>query len=107
MTTHKILGDKVNVYKRQNSRFWQCSTFLAGKNHRTSTKEEGLARAKEYAEDWYLELRGKFRNGELKREKTFKDAAAVFTSVYDILTGGERNAKCCGERSLSALGSTA
>ena len=54
--THKILGDKVNVYRRENSRFWQCSTFLAGRNHRVSTKSESLAQAKEFAEDWYLDI---------------------------------------------------
>ena len=58
MKAHKILGDKVNVYRRERSRYWQCSTFMAGKNRRTSTKEESLSRAKEFAEDWYLDLRG-------------------------------------------------
>jgi integrase len=85
------MGGKLHVYKRDNSRFWQCSTFLAGKNHRTSTKEESLALAKEFAEDWYLELRGKDRAGELKRGKTFKAAAERFLHEYPIITAGERN----------------
>jgi hypothetical protein len=34
-------------------------TNLGGKNRRTSTKEENLSKAKEIAEDWYLQLRGK------------------------------------------------
>lgn len=93
MKAHKVLGDKVNVYRRERSRYWQCSTFMAGKNQRTSTKEESLARAKEFAEDWFLELRGKLRDGELKREKTFKDAAERFVREYEVLTGGERNPK--------------
>ena len=91
MANHQILGDKVRVYKRENSRFWQCSTFLNGKNHRTSTKEESLSYAKEFAEDWYLELRGKHRAGELHNEKTFADAAKSFMHEYDVLTEGERN----------------
>ncbi len=91
MANHQILGDKVHVYKRENSRFWQCSTFLDGKNHRTSTKEESLSHAKEFAEDWYLELRGKHRAGELHNEKTFADAAKSFMHEYDVLTEGERN----------------
>ena len=49
---HTILGGKVYVYKRPNSRLWQCSTYLAGKNRRISTKEESLAKAKQIAEDW-------------------------------------------------------
>jgi hypothetical protein len=41
-----ILGRKVYVYKRPNSRLWQCSSYFAGKNRRTSTKEDsnGLGR---------------------------------------------------------------
>jgi hypothetical protein len=51
---HIILGGKVHVYKRPNSSLWQCSSYFAGKNRRTSTKEESLSKAKEIAEDWYL-----------------------------------------------------
>lgn len=91
MPTHQILGGKVNVYKRENSRFWQCASFLDGRNHRTTTKEESLAKAKEFAEDWYLELRGKHRRGELTNEKTFNEAADQFEREYEIITHGERN----------------
>ena len=54
MEKHTIMDGKVHVYKRDRSRYWQCSTYLAGRNHRTSTKEESLALAKEFAEDWYF-----------------------------------------------------
>ena len=47
MIKHSILGDKVHVYKRDNSKFWQCSTYLQGKNHRTSTKEDIQQAAKD------------------------------------------------------------
>ena len=56
---HTILGGKVHVYKRPNSSSWQCATYLAGNNRRTTTKEDSLSKAKEFAEDWYLQLRGK------------------------------------------------
>ena len=65
---HTILGGKVHVYRRERSRFWQCSTFLNGKNRRSSTKEESLSLAKEFADDWYLTLRGKNARGELTNE---------------------------------------
>ena len=90
---HTILGGKVHVYKRPGSPIWQCSTYLVGKNRRVSTKEDSLGRAKDFAEDWYLELRGKNNRGEIKNEKTFKDAAVRFTLEYEIMTEGERNAK--------------
>jgi integrase len=90
---HELLGGKLHVYKRDNSRFWQCSTFLGGRNYRISTKEESLGQAKDVAEDWYLELKGKSRAGELKHGKTFTFAAAQFRKEYEPLTAGERNAK--------------
>jgi len=85
------MGGKLHVYRRENSGQWQCSTYLAGKNHRVSTKTDSLAHAKEFAEDWYLGLRGKHAAGELKAEKTFKQAAAVFEEEYEIITDGQRS----------------
>lgn len=79
---HTILGGKVHIYRRENSSAWQCSAYLAGKNRRVSTKEESLALAKQFAEDWYLGLRGKVREGALTSEKTFKDAAKRFAVEY-------------------------
>jgi integrase len=93
METHDLMGGKLHVYKRENSRYWQCSTYLAGKNRRITTKEESLAHAKEVAEDWYLELRGKARSGELASGPTFKRAADAFLQEYQTLTAGQRNAK--------------
>src|SRR6202167_837650 len=88
---HTILGGKVYVYKRPNSGYWQCSSFFAGKNRRTSTKEESLAKAKDVAEDWYLQLRGKLLTGELKAEKTFREVSEQFLRECEIMTRGERN----------------
>ena len=88
---HAILGGKVHLYRRNSSPIWQCSSFVGGRNRRVSTKEDSLSRAKEWAEDWYLELKGKSRRGELTTEKTFKDAADQFVAEYEVLTNGERN----------------
>ncbi len=88
---HSILGGKVHVYRRENSSVWQCSSYLEGRNRRVSTKEESLAKAKEFAEDWYLELRGKKARGELLSELTFAQAAERFTKEYELMTAGERN----------------
>lgn len=93
MAEHTILGGKVHVYKREHSSHWQCSAYLGGKNRRVSTKLESLAQAEDFAEDWYLELRGKYRAGELKNEKTFRDAATQFEREFQIITEGERSAK--------------
>ena len=88
---HTILGGKVYVYKRANSSLWQCSTYFAGKNRRISTKEESLSKAKETAEDWYLQLRGKLRAGEIKSEKTFREVSEHYLHEYEIMTQGQRN----------------
>lgn len=55
METHDLMDGKLHVYRRDNSRFWQCSTYLNGRNHRATTKEENVVLAKEYAKEWYLE----------------------------------------------------
>jgi len=52
--THTFMDGKVHIYKRENSRFWQCSTYMAGRNYRTSTKEESLTLAKDFAQEWYM-----------------------------------------------------
>jgi integrase len=88
---HSLLGGKLHVYRRERSGQWQCSTYLAGKNHRVSTKTDSLSQAKEFAQDWYLTLHGKHRAGELKTEKTFRDAAAAFEREYEVITEGQRS----------------
>jgi hypothetical protein len=88
---HTILGGKVHVYKRTNSSNWQCATYLAGKNRRTTSKEDSLSKAKEFAEDWYLRLRGKLRDGELKGGKSFRETAKLYLREFDIMTQGQRS----------------
>jgi integrase len=88
---HELMGGKLHVYKRENSRFWQCSAYLKGKNRRTSTKEESLSHAKDIAEDWYIELKGKARAGILTSGPTFKKAADQFLAEYEIITQGQRS----------------
>ena len=50
-------------------------TFLNGKKQRIRTKEESLAKAKDFAENWYLSLHGKIKLGEPVGERTFAEAA--------------------------------
>src|SRR6266702_19700 len=91
MTNHELMGGKLQVYRRGNSRFWQCSASVGGKQRRASTKEESLALAKQIAEDWYLELRGKDRAGLLKSEKLFRQVAEQFLKEYEVITEGHRS----------------
>jgi integrase len=93
---HEILGGKVQLYRRDGS-VWHCSTSIGGKQFRATTKKEELSQAEDAAEDWYLELRGKFKRGEVGKleevngEKTFADAAEQFIREFPIMTEGQRN----------------
>ena len=89
--SHPLLGGKVRVYRRENSSQWQCSTFLAGRERRASTRTDSLAQARAFAEDWYLTLRGKQVRGEIKDEKTFREVAAIFEREYEVITEGQRS----------------
>jgi integrase len=94
---HEILGGKVQLYKR-DGRFWQCSTSIGGEQYRATTKKEELPQAEDFAEDWYLELRGKFKRGDLGKlveangESTFREAGEQFLREYPVMTEGQRNA---------------
>lgn len=93
MQKHQIMGGKVNVYKRGRSGYWQASAYFKGRNHRISTKSDSLQLAKEFAEDWYLTLRGKSNAGLLKYEKTFSEVAETFMDEYTVITEGQRSSR--------------
>lgn len=88
---HSIFDNKVQLYMRPMSPHWQCACTVAGKQRRSTTREESLARAKDVARDWYLSLLGKYRAGELKQGKTFKEAAARFIDEFETITEGQRS----------------
>jgi integrase len=93
---HELFDGQLQLYRRDRSRFWQCAASVGGEQHRASTGEESLAQAKDVAEDWYLGLRGQFRNEGGKRrknEKSFADAAKVFEAEYEVITEGQRSPK--------------
>lgn len=93
MEIHRILGDKVRLYRRAEGGSWHCSTYLKAKEWRRSTKQRSLAKAKDVAEDWYFELCAKDRYGELKSGKTFAEAAKTFEKEYEAITRGRRSPK--------------
>ncbi len=118
--SHLLMDGALHVYRREGSRFWQCATYLGSRNHRQTTKEVSLAAAKDFARDWYMERcvedRHRRRGGvsllgspvqlpvadpgeptEGRRRRTpsgpsFEDAAKAFTSEFEVITLGERNA---------------
>ena len=76
-----------DVCARLNRTSLDCAYTCVG---RISTGESrrswrAYAQAKDFAEDWYLELRGKHRRGEIKGGKTFRQAADQFLREYEII----------------------
>jgi len=89
-----MFDGRVQVYRRGEGRFWQCAARVGERRFRESTKEESLDRAKDVAEEWYLDLRGKLRHGEIVRdEPTFGKAAELYISALKVLSVGERSPK--------------
>ncbi|GAA0732038.1 site-specific integrase [Sphingomonas japonica] len=125
--SHLLMDGALHVYWRENSRFWQCSTYLGSHNHRQTTKEVNLAAAKDFARDWYMERcvedRQRRRGGapsldgpvqlsvagpgappDGRRRRTltgpsFADAADAFTREFEVITLGERNAEYVKQKS--------
>ncbi len=100
MSRHKILGGKVQLYRRRNNLAWHCSTSVGGKQRRKCTNVESLSLAENIAEDWYLTLRGKNQAGILETEdlaasklseKSFREASEQFLKEYEIITEGQRS----------------
>lgn len=99
MTTHTMLDGRVQVYRRGSGRFWQCAARVDGERFRHSTGEENLERAMAFAEDWYLDLRGKLRAGvplgapdkPKEPERTFAVAAAEFLREARVLAARSRS----------------
>lgn len=51
---HEAVGGRVNIYRRPNSRYWQCQGSFSGRSQRASTKTENLDEARRFSENWYL-----------------------------------------------------
>lgn len=109
--THSLLDGKVHIYRRPESRYWQCATFLGGYNHRASTRQTSLVLAQDFARDWYMD---RFAEDRMRRRgvaaapatpsrsrrrrpapeaagPTFRQAAEVFLAEFPVITLGERN----------------
>jgi integrase len=93
MPTIDLLGGKVQIYQRGNSRFWQARASVGNKQRQFSTKQEFQDMAAKAAETWYFGLQGKNQAGVLNDRPTFKKAADQFLKEYGVITEGERSEK--------------
>tara|TARA_R110002051_G_scaffold269600_1_gene329785 strand:+ start:210 stop:1628 length:1419 start_codon:yes stop_codon:yes gene_type:complete len=87
-----MFDGRLQVYRRADGKTWQCAARVGGERFRESTRETELARAKDVAEEWYLDLRGRLRNGQItKREKTFGEAAEDYMRHARVLAATVRS----------------
>ena len=94
MAAHTMFDGRLQIYRRGTGKFWQMAARVGGRRFRASTDQEGLEQAKDVAEEWYLELRGKLRNGEIvPDERTFVEAADAFMKEARVLTVNVRSPK--------------
>lgn len=92
MTTHTMFDGRLQLYKRGEGRHWQCAARVGGRRFRQTTGEDTLDRAKDVAEEWYLALRGKLRNGEIEPdERTFGSVAKEYLRETKVLAATSRS----------------
>jgi integrase len=95
MTTHMMFDGRLQIYRRADHGPWQAAARVGGQRFRQTTGETALDRAKDVAEEWYLDLRGKLRTGRLQpvapKEKTFNDAAQAYLREVRVLAASVRS----------------
>jgi integrase len=85
---HKYLDDKLHIYKRSYSVYWQARFFAEGKYKNKSLKETKFELAKKIAHDWYFELQNKQKIGTPIHGKKFKDVLPSFFDYQKVLVSG-------------------
>jgi integrase len=95
MAAHTMFDGRLQIYRRTTQGPWQTAARVGGQRFRQSTGEEALDRAKDVAEEWYLDLRGKLRAGQIvssvSKEKTFGVAAESFLGEVRVLAASVRS----------------
>ncbi len=95
LTTHTMFDGRLQIYRRTDHGPWQAAARVGGQRFRQTTGEMALDRAKDVAEEWYLDLRGKLRTGRLEplapKEKTFGEAAESYLREARVLAASVRS----------------
>ena len=81
----KYKDEKLHVYLRNDSRFWLCRFYADGKYKVKSTGETDLREARDFAEEWYDDLRYKQRHGISIHQKTFDFVASEYLEYQKSL----------------------
>ncbi|MDE2112493.1 MAG: site-specific integrase [Alphaproteobacteria bacterium] len=96
MAAHTMFDGRLQIYRRTPHGPWQAAARVGGQRFRQSTGEDALDRAKDVAEEWYLDLRGKLRAGQIvssvSKEKAFGEAAQSYLREVRVLAATVRSA---------------
>ena len=82
---HKYKDEKLHVFKRDDSKFWLCRFYADGKYKVSSTGEENLRDARDYAETWYDDIRYNQRHGVPIHSKKFGFVASEYLEYQKTL----------------------
>lgn len=126
--SYKLMDGRLFVYRRPNTKYWQCSTYIRGRNYRQTTKEDNLAHAKAFAKAWFMELHvedrrqrsggtsllldglvevtspasspqpDRRRRAPSTNAVTFRQVSEIFKAEYTAITQGERNEKYVAQK---------
>jgi integrase len=92
MAAHTMFDGRLQIYRRSDDGPWHAAARVGKRRFRRTTGEEGLEQAKDVAEEWYLGLRGKLRNGEIAPdERTFGSAAEDYLRMARVLAATTRS----------------
>lgn len=77
-------------------KYWQAAAYVGQRNYRASTKMEGITSALRFAEEWYLELRGKHVRGDLKNssrrmQRNLQGRCGAVSTEFPVITEGQRS----------------
>jgi hypothetical protein len=86
-----MFDGKLQVYRRGARGTFHCAARVKGVRYRATTGEKDFDSASLWAEEWYLDLRGKVRAGQIiKKERTFKEAWELYSAGVRVLARGMR-----------------
>ena len=88
------MDGKLHVYKRDDSRFWLCRTFVDGKYKVKSTGEETLRDSRDFSIKWYEDIKYKQRHDIPVHGKTFLSITDEYLEYQNTLVKNyERSVK--------------
>jgi integrase len=94
MAAHTMFDGRLQIYRRKTGKFWQMAARVGGRRFRASTERDRLEHAMDVAEEWYLDLRGKLRDGKIvPDERTFGSAAQAYLREVRVLAATVRSPK--------------